>query len=138
MPAHVDEGEIDLQVDACKKPLENEPAARRARDVRVVIRNRLKMILFAILLCGVAWLAYDVSQVSGQGGGRRGVAARGRAGARPSDFRAPSRQLSPSLDDADPRAVELWLDRVRAASARAAPLPPALPPRACPATVHRA
>ena len=75
MPAHVDEGEIDLQVEACEKPLEDEPAARRARDVRVVIRNRLKMILFAILLCGVAWLAYDVSQVSARGGGRWGGGA---------------------------------------------------------------
>ena len=75
MPAHVGEGEIDLQVEACKKPLKDEPAARSARDVRVVIRNRLKMILFAILLCGVAWLAYDVSQVSGRGEGRWGGGA---------------------------------------------------------------
>ena len=66
MLAHVDEGEIDLQVDACEKPLEDEPAGRRARDVRVAIRNRLKMVLLATLLCGAAWLAYDVSQVSGR------------------------------------------------------------------------
>ena len=75
MPAHVGEGEIDLQVEACEKPLKDEPAGRRARDVRVAIRNRLKMVLLAILLCGVAWLAYDVSQVSARGEGRWGGGA---------------------------------------------------------------
>ena len=61
----MDEGEIDLHVEAGEKLLEDEPAARRECDVRVAIRIRLKMVLLAILLSGVAWLAYDVSQVSG-------------------------------------------------------------------------
>ena len=74
MHAHVDEGEINLQVEACEK-LKDEPTASGAHDVRVVIRNRLKRLLLAILLCSVAWLAYDVSQVSARGEGRWGGGA---------------------------------------------------------------
>ena len=120
MPAHVDEGVIGLQVEA-RKPFKDEPRLA-ARDARVAIRNRLKMVLLAILLSGLARLR----RISGERRGWRPA----RAPARDRLTFAPWRQLSPSLDDADPRAVDLWLDQVRAASAHAAlsvPCAPALP-----------